>query len=138
MQVAGPGAFSARTDLAERDPQYGEGVTLDNLKKAAPLASGGGAPTGAPPDVQSALASMGVVGLGQPTQMPGQPITNGAAAGPGAGVEALGLPLDPQAELSADARALGPALQSMVIAASRPEATVSFRRMVRKVIANIR
>jgi hypothetical protein len=137
MQVAGPGALSRRTDLTDRDPQYGEGVTLDNLKKSAPLASGAPAPTGAPPDVASALAGMGVVGLGEGSQLPGQPVTAGAAMGAGAGVEALGLPQDPQAEVTADARALGPALQSMVVAASRSDATPSFRRMVRKVIANL-
>ena len=65
-------------------------------------------------------------------------MTAGAAAGGGPGPEALGLPQTPTQERRADAQALSPALLNALLAeASRPEATPSFKRRVREVVANL-
>lgn len=90
--VSGPGALSARTDggaanpiLDAPSPAYGAGVALEQQASAAPLATqtpmrgaaaGGGGPARRrppPPDLYG------------PTQRPEEPITAGAATGPGMG-----------------------------------------------------
>lgn len=134
--VSGPGAHSARTDGGVMDPNapaYGEGVELENLAAAASMGGGGGAAGGgAPADPFAAL-----VGLSAPRQTD-LPVTAGAAAGAGPGPEALGLPRDPFEEKRADARSLDPAMvNTLVAAASNPDATPSFKRLVREVIASM-
>lgn len=134
--VSGPGALSARTDggvMNPAEPEYGERQALENLTSAAPMAqsSGQAGPAGAPVDPLA-----GVPGLGEPTAMPGTPVTAGAAAGAGPGLEALGLPTNPVEEQRADARALPPGMvQAMIAAAGRADATPSYRRLVRQVLS---
>lgn len=138
--ISGPGAMSARTDggvMDQGDP-YGEKQSLDNLRTDAPLAGTAGAPVGAlagQPGQHPLAGLSGLLGAG--TARPDQPVTAGAALGAGPGPEALGLPTDPTQEASADARALGPALQAMIAAASSDTATPSFKRLVRQVVANL-
>lgn len=123
-------------DLPNAD--YGENATYRELQSSAPLAgvaaSGGGAPQATP----GALLE-GLTGLGAPSQMPGQPVTAGAPAGPGPGPEALGLPADPMAMKKADARKLAEkgVVQAMVLASQRDDATPAFRRYVRALLAQL-
>lgn len=136
--VSGPGALSARVDGGVMDPNspgYGEVADVQSLAQAAPLAGSagaspsGGAPAGGPPP--------NLVGLGAPSG-DSRPVTSGAAKGAGPGLEALGLPQDPIAESRADAKAVSPAtLNAMLAAASSPDATPSFKRLVRQVVANL-
>lgn len=137
--VSGPGAHSARTDgsvLNPNAPAYGENLELQNLKSAAPLAGTAGAASGglaapAGPDLS------GIVGLRAPSQNP-VPVTSGAAAGAGPGPEVLGLPQDPMAERRADVRSLPPGLLNALIARATSEnATPSFKRRVREVLASL-
>lgn len=79
--VSGPGAMATRTD---RQPMrdvtglpYGEGQALREQQ--------GGAPMAATPSVPMPTATA----LSAPTERTGQPVTAGAALGPGPGVEAL-------------------------------------------------
>ena len=135
--VSGPGALSARTDggvMNPNSPSYGEGATLETLKAGAPMGpaqaspGGGGAPGGV--DLLSALT-----GFDAPSTRPGEPVTAGAAAGAGPGLEALGLPLTPEDERQADVKALGPAAINVLVAAAQgADATPSFRRLVRKAL----
>lgn len=62
--------------------------------RPAPGSGGGGTP---PPDVNALAAAMPPPGGGllAPTTRPGEPVTTGVPAGPGAGPEALGMPMLP-------------------------------------------
>lgn len=135
--VSGPGALSARTDggvMNPNSPSYGEGATLETLKAGAPMGappSGGTAP--APGGGVDLLAA--VTGFDAPSARPDEPVTAGASAGAGPGLEALGLPLTPEDERQADVKALGPgAINALVAASQRADATPSFRRLVRKAL----
>jgi hypothetical protein len=78
MPVAGPGALSQRTDTqAISTPTglpYGEAGALTQAQQQAPL------PQTPKPNI---------IDLGAPTQRPGEPVTHGADAGPGAGSQIL-------------------------------------------------
>ena len=85
-------------------PNYGDGQELANLQASAPMAQG----QSAKPMPQAAIAAAAQAGgqsampqpaqgpqatpLDVPSQMPGQPVTHGADAGPGADSSALILP----------------------------------------------
>ena len=78
------------------------------------------------------MPSGGFTGLGAPTQQPGTPVTDGAAAGPGAGPEALGLP-DPNRGDAAFLKKYLPVLLDMAQRDDTPPATKAY---IRAVIAN--
>lgn len=134
--VSGPGAMSARTDggvMNPNAPAYGENLELQNLQSQAPVAGSAGAPA-SPGGAPVAAGGPTAIPLGAPSQ-DGRPVTAGAAAGAGPGLEALGIPTDPMSEKLADQKALDPGLVKALIAASmRGDATPSFRRMVRSVL----
>lgn len=141
--VSGPGRLAARTDGANggvmnpNSPSYGEGAALESMRSAAPMAGQPGALAGAAQLPQAPVDPFaGATPFGAPTQAPGMPVTAGAAAGPGPGPSAIGVsPQTPQQAARADVAALGPgAVQAMISAASRPDATPSFRKYVRSVI----
>lgn len=136
--VSNPGAGSARTDggvMNPNSPSYGEGATLETLKAGAPMAAGG-SPMGAAPAGGAPTSLLdGLTGLGAPTQNAGEPVTSGAARGAGAGVDALGLPQTGLDEKRADNETLGPAAMNALVAASqRADATPSFKRLVRAML----
>ena len=136
--VSGPGAMSARTDsgvMNPNSPSYGEGAALESMRAGAPLA-GQGALAGAATQPGPPLDPFaGATPFGATSQDPLTPVTAGAARGAGPGVAALGLPQSPQELARADVRAIGPAaIQAMIAASSRPEATPSFRKFVRSVL----
>lgn len=79
----------------------------------------------------------GLTGLDAPSSMPDRPVTDGADAGAGAGMSALGLPSDPVAEGREDAQHLQRYLPAMIRAAQSDNATPSFKRYVRRIIANL-
>lgn len=129
--ASGPGSLSRRTDGGPGQPvrtptgmPYGEARQLARLQQAAPLAatdnnSGGASAEAARPNV---------IPFGAPTQEPGVPVTNGAALGPGAGPEALGIPDAP----SEDLRALLGYLPVWEFMASQPGASSASRNLVRQ------
>lgn len=97
--VSGPGALSRRTDRSPSqkirelpDAAYGEAKEFNDLQKQAPLENvpqtsmtpQGGAPG------QGPMPLSAVTPLSAPTQRPDEPVTAGAALGPGPGPEALG------------------------------------------------
>lgn len=101
--VSGPGAMSRRTDggAASKQavryvsgmPNYGDAQELMDLQASAPMAKAqtpsapqmpAGMPMGTPAQQQSQ-----VIPIDAPSQRPDEPVTNGAASGPGAGPEAL-------------------------------------------------
>lgn len=136
--VSGPGGASSRTDggvLNPDAPAYGEGVELQNLQSAAPMAGTSGAPQGGQAPAGPDLSQ--VVGLSAPSR-DSRPVTAGAAAGAGPGPEALGLPQDPTSEAMADVKSMSPAMLNALFAeASRADASPSFKRLVRTVFAHM-
>lgn len=133
--VSGPGALSRRTDGQPiRQPTglpYGEGQAIADLQRAAPLAAspGGDTPV-APSGGGSGLGGApNLTPFGAPTEQPGTPVTAGAAAGPGPGLEALGLPNQP----SDDMRALQAYIPVLEFMANQPGASAAARNLVRSI-----
>jgi hypothetical protein len=130
--VSGPGALSKRTDGGPGQPvrapsggAYGDRQELEQLQQAAPLAASPGGDVGAPQPAQDLTA--GLVGFDAPSQEPDTPITAGAALGDGPGLEALGLPSQPDEDMR---RLVGwlPAFEHM---ANVPGSSKAARNLVR-------
>ncbi len=136
--TSGPGQYARRTDgqpvMDMPNAAYGENAAYRSIQQGAPVAGAPGIPS-ASGATENPLA--GLVGLAAPSQQPTVPVTAGAAAGAGPGPDVLGLPMDPQQMDHADAAALRPMLDAMLHAASSPDATPSYRNLVRAVIRNL-
>lgn len=96
--VSGPGKLSRRTDggpaqkiMTPTGLPYGDAGALEAQQRSAPLAQQASVPTA---DV-SGQAGPDLVGFGEPTQLPDQPVTSGAPLGDGPGPEALRGGLNP-------------------------------------------
>lgn len=133
--VSGPGASSQRTDgqpvAALPDAAYGEQKTFREIQSGAPMADAASAGSNGQASMASPADLSGVVGFGAPTSRPGEPVTAGAAAGPGPGTESLGLSddADPGVQHLRDSL---PALELM---ANQPSAGRALRQFVRRVRA---
>lgn len=134
--VGMPGALSRRTDggPADRQPMrqltdaaYGEQKTFREAQQAAPMAK---APTGA----VEPLDMSGVTPLNAPTAMPHQPVTAGAALGPGGGPESLGLP---SAQDDPGFQKLINQLPGLEMMANLPTSSRAFRDFVRQLRASV-
>ncbi|MFJ2176411.1 hypothetical protein ACIOHE_26410 [Streptomyces sp. NPDC087851] len=130
--ASGPGALSRRTDGGPAQPQrlpsggaYGERQNLEQLQQGAAMSQTPGGDVGAPTPVDP---TEGLIGLGEPSQMPDQEITAGAAMGAGPGLEALGLPNQP----AEDARQLVMYLPVLEHMANQPGASKAARNLVRQ------
>src|SRR5262245_2754405 len=137
-EVSGPGQFSQRTDKAVSaannslpDAGYGEAKEYNDIKS--------GAPEGKSPGGNVDFASLfgdpasRVVPMGAPSAQPNVPITDGAAFGAGAGMEALGL-ADQKAE---DLQKLAPYLPVLEFMSNQDGASWAMRNLVRKVKATM-
>jgi hypothetical protein len=133
--VSAPGALSSRTDggvLNPKEPEYGERQALENLASAAPLAT---TPSGSPQAQAPVNPMAALTSLSAPTARPGEPVTAGAAVGAGPGVDVLGLPRNPGEEQRSDAAQMSPGmLQALIAQAQSPDASPSFRRLVRQAL----
>lgn len=134
--TSGPGALSRRTDgqptLQLSNAKYGEQQQFTADQQGAPLAkaqppAGPTPPSGGPPSLTP---------LNAPSQRPDEPVTSGAAVGPGVGPEALGLPT-PDKIRSEDAEKLRAYLPVLIERAADPDSTPSFRNWVRLVRAEL-
>lgn len=140
--VSGPGQLSRRTDGQTQarftGGAYGEAQDLAAIQGGAAMAAkpgGAGGPGGGGPDLAAMLA--GLTPLSAGSTDPNEPVTAGAAMGPGAGPGELGLPTDEVGERSADAKALPPGMvQAIVLASQRPDATPSMKRYARQLVAS--
>lgn len=135
--VSGPGRFSQRTDrqpmASLNNADYGEQKAYKQLQQDAPMAASGGMPAGQGMDFASLFGNPAdrVVPLGQESSQPNIPVTNGAALGMGAGVDALGLP-PVDAQTKAKQAAWLPALEAM---ANKPDSSSAARALVRQIKA---
>lgn len=130
-----PGKLSKRTDGGPADKQpmrqltdaaYGEQKTFRDIQAGAPMAKAGGE--------ISPLDMGGVTQLGDPTTFPGQPVTAGAALGPGGGPETLGLP---QVADDPGFQSLRNQLPGLEMMANLPTSSRAFRDFVRQLRASV-
>lgn len=122
--VSGPGALSRRTDggpgqqpIRELpDADYGEAKDFREMQQAAPMAAGQLPPVDA----------SGIVGLGEPSQFPEMPVTQGAA-----------VPNTPSAPAEYDILRTRNYFGLMKALASRPEASRATKQLVRQLEARM-
>lgn len=111
--ISGPGALSKRTDVQAPMPMtggpYGEAQEMAAIQSGADM-----------------FAAPGPAPLTAPTMRPDEPVTAGAAIGPGPGPEALGQAEMQRNELSG----LGKYLPMMEAMAGRQDAPRAFRALV--------
>lgn len=126
--VSGPGALSARTDGGPTSPppmrgdgSYGDSADMESIQ--------GGASTQAP----AGPGARDLVPLGAPSQAPTEPVTAGAALGPGVGPQAAGIASDEDATLDQ----LRPLLRGFETLANLPNATPQTRAFVRALKARM-
>lgn len=125
--VSGPGRLSRRTDGQAVRPvtglAYGENQELNTQQGAAPMA---GSTVGQPQPPAVALPGMSP-DLYSPTDRPDEPVSAGAASGPGPGPEALGPARLPDGPSKARLMA---ALPMLTRAAEQPYASDELRTIV--------
>lgn len=118
VAVSGPGKLSQRTDMIPSGGTYGSRKANEEIMAGAAMPKGTKSSSGtpsAPPRMNTAP----VVGLFEPSQMPGVPVTNGYPFGPGDSPE----PQIP--EKYAMLRTYSDRLDTM---ASQPDAPEAFKR----------
>jgi hypothetical protein len=107
---------------------YGSRKDMESIQSGAPMQGGGGAlPAPAGPSPAD------LIPFGAPTQNPGEPVTAGAALGPGIGPEAAGI----TDESSQTLDQLAPLIHSFDLAANLPSASPEFRSYVRALKARL-
>lgn len=131
--VSGPGKFSERTDKAVENANqalpnagYGEQKAYQEQQAGASMASGGGGGV----DFSALFGNPAerVIPLTEPTMQPDTPVTAGAAAGGGPGMEALGLANQQQVDLES----LTPYLPVLEFMANQPGASWAMRNRLRE------
>lgn len=136
--ASGPGALSRRTDTGPTqklrdlpDADYGENATYKDLQQSAGLSQSAGGDIGQMSGTNPAAAN--VTPINAPSTMPGTPVTDGATAGAGAGIDALGL----ANQQNEDLMRLVPYLPVLEFMSNQDGASWAMRNLVRKVKANL-
>lgn len=138
IPVSGPGKFSQRTDrqpiAAVPNADYGEQKAYKQLQQDAPMAASPGTPpAGMDFDSLFGSAASRVIPMDQESGQPNVPVTDGANAGPGVDMSALGIaPQDAQS--MAKLKAWLPALEAM---ANKPDSSAAARALVRRLKATV-
>lgn len=109
---------------------YGQGQATMAQQQAAPMAAGRPMPMVNP--IESFPTPMP---LSEPSTMPDVPITDGAAVGPGAGLEGLTLPKEQDNDV--EKQRLLSYLPALEAAAQSPNSSQAFRNYVRILRANL-
>ena len=130
-------SYQNRTDLnvPYQGQTYGTATQQQEQMRAVPI-SGSSTPNGmqGPPTVSGNAPKPGSLGpLLASSARPNEPVTSGATAGPGPGLESLGL----QSDRQRDYLKLAPYLPVFEHAAAQPNASVSFINFVRRLKAMI-
>lgn len=131
-QVSGPGNQSKRTDIGDvqktqdlPNADYGEQQAYQAQQAGAPLA----ADQGGQMSQAHAQNMANIIPMNAPTQRPNEPVTAGAASGPGP--NSLGLPNQPQADL----QSLQAYLPVFTFMAGQQNSSWGMRNLVRQIMA---
>lgn len=139
--VSGPAQLSRRTDTGPAqklmnlpDAKYGEQATYQQDQRGAPLAQTP-EPSAQPAQFAPNPAAQSAVPFSAPTQRPGEPVTNGAALGQGAGPEALGIA--PAQVQTADADRLAKYLPFLEMTLNSPDSLPGSKLWINTIKANM-
>lgn len=117
------------------DGSYGDEGAMQQIQSGAPMASAPTGPSAPPPGPHPALGAIqGLTPLDAPSARPGEPVTHGADAGPGASSVALGLGGNPD---RSDSAFLQKYLPTFVKMANSDDTPPGFKQWVRQVVANL-
>ena len=118
------------------DLPYGEGQALVDTQRSASLAAASGIEqSNTPLGLASAAASQPVIPLPEKSLRQNEPVTSGADAGAGPGMESLGLnAADANADMNFKAQ-LSDSMPALVFMASRPNASPETRATVARLRA---
>lgn len=139
--VSGPGSLSQRTDGGPGQAAryvsglpYGEGKELMEMQTAAPMEAAPRTPSaaGARADVAQMAQQAPIVPLGAPSQMPDIPVTDGAAMGPGAGLESLGLSMQDEVQNKNFANQIAMYMPVLMQVAANPNISPETRDVIRR------
>lgn len=118
--VSGPGALSARTDSAAEMIPTGGGY--GDRKEMAEIQAG------------ASMSPRDLTPLGAPSARPDEPVTAGADAGPGIGMQAAGISNGAPSQLDDNTRQrLLAALPTLAWLASQPKASEQTRQFFRQI-----
>lgn len=136
--VSGPGPLSRRTDGGPAqalkdlpDAKYGENSQFQALQKGAPLSASGSGASGTgmdPGNLPPNPAAGQVVPFNSQSTRPNEPVTAGAALGPGPGLSALGS--TPTQVGQQNMGKIGQSLPFFEMMANMPDAEPSTRLLV--------
>jgi hypothetical protein len=133
--VGGNGQNASATQAARYIPglPYGEGQQMMDTQQSAPLAAAPGIESsGMAMAPGAAAAAQPIIGLGERSFRPGEPVTSGAEMGPGPGPEALG-PTPEESfmqQMSADTQRILEYLPALEVMANDPSSSNTFRGLV--------
>ena len=133
--TGGNGQNASATQAARYIPglPYGEGQEMMDVQSSAPLAAAPGIESsGMATMAPGTAAAPEVIGLGERSFRPGEPVTSGAALGAGPGMEALG-PSPEESfmqQMTADTQAILEYLPALEVMANDPSSSNTFRGLV--------
>lgn len=141
--VSGPGSMSQRTDGGPGSKQaaryvagmpYGEGAEFMDIQSMAPMEAAPRTPSaaGARADFMAATESSPIIPLTAPSMMPSTPVTDGAAMGPGAGPESMGLDMADETQNKAFANQIAQYMPVLMQVAANPNTSAETRDIIRK------
>lgn len=137
IPVSGPGPYSQRTDrqpiASIPNAGYGEQKAYKQLQQDAPMAQSSG--TAPSMDFAALFGNPGdrVIPMGAESNQPGTPVTDGAARGAGAGVEAMNFtPEDQQSKAK-----IAATLSAAEYLANKPDSSAAARNAIRRMKASL-
>ena len=136
--VSGPGQLSQRTDGKQPimalagGVKYGEQAQFQGIEAGAAIPQQAGMPPAPATPVDQGPPP---TGLGEPTQNPNEPVTAGAADGPGPGTAALNLP--PGDDAQKLRQQFGPILPALIAQSQSQYATQAYKDSVQALIASM-
>lgn len=119
-----PGKYAKRTDLPAQgakklpDAAYGEQKDFQDIQGGAPMAKATPSPISE------------VIPFGAPTNRPDEPVTAGAASGPGVGTEALGIKSVADQQVS-DLDVIAKYMPAMIMFADSPQSSGTMKAFVK-------
>ena len=132
--TGGNGQNASATQAARYIPglPYGEGQQMMDVQQSAPLAAAPGIESSGMAMSPGVAAAQPVIGLGERSRRPEEPVTAGAPFGPGPGLDALGPTPSDKFNIQAieDNRKLLQFLPSLEAMANSPDASNTFRGFI--------